>query len=327
VDKAVTTVLITGGCGFVASHYVEHVLATTDWNVVVLDKLEEVARLHHLAEPSLRYGQRLRFCWHDLRAPIPSDLDALQTKFKYVVHFAAASHVDRSVAAPLGFIMDNVLGTAHLLEWARMLRTKPEKVLYFSTDEVMGPAEVGDMSGFDPYSSHFACNPYAASKSAAEMLCPAWASTYDLPIVVSHATNIYGPRQHHEKFIPSTVRKVNSGEIVQIHARGGVPSTRYYVYCDDVSRAVQTILERGGVIGSRTTGRYNIGGLAELSNLDVAVEIAALLGKPIQHELVDFVASRPRHDQAYSVDSSALQALGWRAEVDIHEGLRRTVLA
>lgn len=319
-----TAILVTGGAGFIGSHYIRHVMETTDWEVVALDRLEEVARLQTASELCLRYRPRLRFVWHDLRAPIPDDHEALRQQFKYVVHMAASSHVDRSVRIPMQFLMDNVIGTGNLLEFVRRMSKQPEKTLYFSTDEVFGPSDIGG-DGFGPYDSHFPCNPYAASKSAAEQLIPAWASTYGIPLSVTHATNVYGPRQHHEKFIPSTVRKVHAGEIVQIHARNGVPSTRYYIYCDDVSRAVQTILERGGCIGSRSTGKYNISGLAEHSNLDVAVEIAALLGKPIRHEMVDFVSSRPRHDQSYAVDGSALQALGWKAEIDIHEGLRRTV--
>lgn len=319
-----TAILCTGGAGFIGSHYIRHVMETTDWEVVALDRLEEVARLQTASELCLRYRPRLRFVWHDLRAAVPDDHEALQQPFKYVVHMAASSHVDRSVRIPMQFLMDNVIGTGHLLEYVRRMRKQPEKTLYFGTDEAFGPAEIGG-GGFGPNDPHFPCNPYAASKSAAEMLIPAWASTYGLPLCVTHCTNVFGPGQHAEKFIPLAMRRILAGETVQIHARNGVPSTRYYLYVDDVSRAVQTVLERGGCVGSRSTGKYNISGLNECSNLDVAVEIAALLGKPIRHELVDFVSSRPRHDQAYSVDASALRALGWNAEVDIHEGLRRTV--
>lgn len=320
-----TNILVTGGAGFIGTHYIRHVLENTDWNVVALDRLEQVSRLHPIAEMTLRYGPRLRFVWHDLRATMPADHSALRESFRYIVHMAAASHVDRSVKAPIGFLQDNVIGTANLLEWVRSLPEQPEKTLYFSTDEVFGPAEQGG-TGFSDFAAHFPRNPYAASKSAAEQLCPAWANTYGMRIAVSHCTNVFGPGQDEEKFIPMTIRRVKAGETIQIHARGGVPSTRYYVYCDDVSRAVQVILERGGCIGSRSTGKYNISGAEEVSNLNVAVEIAGLLGKPVLHELVDFVSSRPRHDQAYAVNSDSLRALGWRPEVDIHDGLRRTVL-
>lgn len=321
-----TAILVTGAAGFIGSHYIRHVMETTDWEVVALDRLEEVARLQTASELCLRYRPRLRFIWHDLRAAIPEDHESLRQPFRYIVHMAAASHVERSVRTPMQFLMDNVIGTGHLLEYVRGLKSQPEKTLYFSTDEVFGPAEVGG-AGFGPYDAHFPCNPYAASKSAAEQLIPAWASTYGLPLCVTHGTNVIGAGQHVEKFVPSTIRKVVAGEIVQIHSRNGVPSTRFYIDALDVARAVQTILLRGGCVGSRTSGKYNIGGMAEHSNLDVAIEIAALLGKPIRHELVDFVAARPRHDQAYAVDSTELHALGWRAEIALHESLRRIVEA
>lgn len=320
-----TSILVTGGAGFIASHYIRHVLETTDWDVVSLDRLDEAASLHSMAELKGRYGDRLRVVWHDLRAPLRASADVrLRQQFKYVVHCAAGSHVDRSVRDPLGFIADNVLGTAHLLEFVREMPQPPEKVLYFSTDEVFGPA-LDPMLGFDEHSEHFAANPYAASKSAAEQLCPAWATTYGLPIVVTHCTNVYGPGQNGEKFIPICARKIANDETVQIHARGGQPSSRYYIYVDDVSRAIQTVLLKGGTIQGRETGKYNIGGLDDLSNLDVAKRVAKLLGKPLRHELVDFVGSRPRHDQSYAVAGDRLAELGWRAEVGFNQGLMRTL--
>jgi dTDP-D-glucose 4,6-dehydratase len=192
-----------------------------------------------------------------------------------------------------------------------------------NTDEVFGPADHGE--NFDEYSAHTPNNPYAASKAAAEAIIPAWANTYGLPLVVSHCTNVYGPRQHPEKFIPLATKLIRDGSVVQIHARNGVPSSRYYVHVDDVSRAVLTILDRGGIWGGPRTGKYNISGSEELSNLDVAERIAKLLGKKLHMELVDFVPNRPRHDMAYRVDSTRLEALGWAPQVAFDEGLAELV--
>lgn len=318
-----TTILLSGIAGFLGSAYARHVLETTDWDIVGLDRIDEAASLSRI--PSPHWG-RIKLVWHDLRAAInPTHSEALRQNFRYVVHMAAASHVDRSVKDPMGFIMDNVVGTGNLLEFVRAMPEMPEKVYVQSTDEVFGPADGGE--NFTPYDRHWAANPYSASKSAAECLCSAWAMTYGLPIVVCQGTNIVGPSQFIEKYVPGTIAKVKRDAVVQIHARGGAPSSRFYIYVDDVARAVQTILERGGTMQSPNTGKYSFSADAEHSNLYVARKIAQLLGKELKYELVDFVSSRPRHDQRYAVDSSALRALGWAPQVGIDEALRLCVEA
>jgi dTDP-glucose 4,6-dehydratase len=210
-----------------------------------------------------------------------------------------------------------------VLEFCRKIRL--QKALYFSTDEVFGPAPDG--VEFDEYCGHFPNNPYAASKAAAEALCPAWAITYDVPLAVSHCTNVFGEQQHAEKFIPMCIRKIQNGEIIQIHARDDIPSSRYYLHAENVASAVLAILEKGGIMGGRSSGKYNISGAEEWSNLDVAMRIAALLGKTLRYELVEFVPDRPRHDQRYAIKSERLEALGWAPTVDFREGLERTVRA
>ncbi len=313
-----TRVLVTGAAGFIGAHLIKYLQThRPDWELTCMDRLDEAASLHRLP-----VGVRL--LWHDLRAQLRPDAigcEALRTPFDYIVHLAAASHVTRSVKDPLGFIADNVVGTAHLLEYARVMT--PKKLLYFSTDEVYGPAPDG--VSFDEYSAHFPTNPYAASKAAAEALCPAWAVTYGLPICVSHCTNAAGEGQHGEKFIPNTIAKVLRGETVQIHSTDGVPSSRYYIHAEDVAAAVVCILEKGGVMGSPSTGKYNISGAEEHSNLDVAMRIAVELGRTLRYELVDFVPDRPRHDQRYAIRSTRLEELGWAPTVGIAECVRRCV--
>lgn len=319
-----TRVLITGAAGFIGRSLVRHLLATTDWFIVGLDRLDEAATMNAYVPFFEQHPDRFRSVWHNLRARInPIVHEHLRYSFDYIVHLAAGSHVDRSIKDPLGFLEDNVLGTAHILEFAREQPKTTRKLLYFSTDEVFGPAVPG--VSFDEYSAHMPNNPYAASKAAAEALIPAWANTYGLPLVTSHCTNVYGPGQYGEKFIPLAARLIRNGQLVQIHARDGKPSTRFYVHVDDVSRAVVTILEKGGIWGGPNTGKYNISGSAELSNLDVADKIAGILGVPLQYELVDFVPNRPRHDMAYRINSTRLEALGWRPEVEFDEGLRGAV--
>lgn len=315
-------VLVTGSAGFIGGNFVRYALKHTDWDIVGLDRLDEAATLINYVPIFQNYPHRFRAVWHDLRAKInPLVHDNLRFSFDYIVHMAAASHVDRSIKDPLGFIQDNVVGTAHLFEFARDQPKSVSKILYFSTDEVFGPALQGDR--FNEYSRHEPNNPYAASKAGGEALVPAWANTYGLPICVSHCTNVYGPGQYGEKFIPLVAKKVVAGELVQIHAKDGLSSSRYYVHVDDVSRAVLTILNKGGIWGGPGTGKYNISGAQEYTNLDVAQRIAALLGHPLKHELVNYVPNRPRHDMAYRVDSTTLEALGWKPEVSLDDGLKR----
>ncbi len=314
-------ILITGAAGFIGSNLARYILENTAYSVASLDRLDDAGNLERLAELKQRFPGRLECYWHDLRASIQPDY--IRGELKYIAHLAAGSHVDRSVRNPLEFIQDNCVGTANLFEWAR--RTHPRtKLLYFSTDEVVGAAPDGQE--FDELSPMNPLNPYAAAKAAGEVLCSAWANTYGMPIAVTRCTNVYGPAQHREKFIPLCIERISRGELIQIHAQGPVPSTRFYVHVDDVSRAVLSVLERGGTIGGRESGRYGISGDREYSNLDVAQRIARLMGLELRYEFVDFVANRPRHDMRYAIKSSRLEALGWKPEVDFDDGLRRVVL-
>jgi len=319
MDDRITSqfrVLLTGGAGFIGQHVARHFLSLGH-EVTSLDRIDEAGSLDAIAVLVADYPDTFRHVWHDLKAPIhPRHVTG---KYSHVIHIAAASHVDRSVRDPMSFVADNVTGTAHLLEWVRSYQPQA-RVLYFSTDEVFGPAD-GATHEFDEYSPHNPNNPYAASKSAAEQLCPAWANTYGLQIAVSHCTNVYGRGQHSEKFIPLVSEKIRRGELVQIHARDGVPSSRYYLHVSDVCTAVEAILFRGGVIGSAVTGKYNISADEEFSNLEVAKAVAALIGKTLRYELVEFVANRPKHDQRYAVSSNRLKALGWAPQVKLHDGL------
>jgi dTDP-glucose 4,6-dehydratase len=324
-DRLVSTgagqrILITGAAGFIGSNLARYILENTGYSVASLDRLDDAGNLERIAELKGRFPARLQSYFHDLRAPIHADF--IRGEFKYIAHLAAGSHVDRSVRNPLEFVADNCTGTANLLEWARR-HTPKTKLLYFSTDEVVGAA--GDSEEFDELSPMNPLNPYAAAKAAGEVLCPAWANTYGLPIAVTRCTNVYGPMQHAEKFIPLCIERIARGEMIQIHAQGARSSTRFYVHVDDVSRAVLTVLEKGGTLGGRGTGRYGISGDQEYSNLDVARRIAHLMDRPLRYELVDFVPNRPRHDMRYAIKSSKLEELGWSPQVSFDDGLADVV--
>lgn len=310
-------VLITGGAGFIGSNFVEHVRTRMKMLPIVLDRFDGYAvkrpmDFEHVIMHDLQWPMH----------PLSSAGAALLARVKWVVHMAAGSHVDRSVTDPAGFVRDNVLGTVHLFEFIRSYMD-PQKVLYFSTDEVFGPADYGET--FSEYSRHEPNNPYAASKSGGEVLCSAYANTYGMPIAVSHCCNVYGPNQHREKFIPLCIERIQRGQTIQIHARDGVPSSRIYLHVDDVCRAVERILLEGDTIRpGADSGRYNIAGpLAyERSNLEVAQLIGHHLGKAARTELVESVPNRPRHDQRYMISWQALWSMGWEPRIPLEIGLR-----
>lgn len=308
-------ILVTGACGFIGSHLVDYFVQQGN-EVVGLDRLDETASLGWIAG-------RCPVVWYDLRAPIGDSLPLRQLRepFDWVCHLAASSHVDRSVLEPLGFLQDNVIGTANLLEWAR--RASPAKLLYFSTDEVFGSAEHGEC--FGPCERFRPLNPYAASKAAAETLIPAWASTYGMRLVVSHCTNVYGPRQHHEKLIPLAVRKIRAGELVQLHCRNGKQASRSFIHVYDVCRAVDAILRNGGVVAGEKSGRYNICADEEHSVGAIVSAIGDILGRTPRTELVEDPPGRPRPDMRYDLEDSKTRELGWHPLMSFASGLAETV--
>lgn len=313
-------VLITGGAGFIGSHLAEHILRTTNHDVVFLDRLDCSGNLGRLTEIK-NWGvlrRRCQWVWHDLKAPISSQLAKQIGPVDIVLHLAAGTHVDRSITNPLDFVYDNVVGTANLLEYARWAGIG--KLVYFSTDEVFGPAAPGvAYKEWDRYNSG---NPYAASKAGAEELVLAYHNTYGVPAMVTHCMNVFGERQHPEKFIPNTIRKVRDGELVTVHAdkTRTKAGSRFYIHARNVADAVLFVLDRG-VPGEK----YNIVGEAEVDNLQLAQLISEIQGKALSAEMVDFHSSRPGHDLRYALNGDRLAGMGWKPPVSFEKSLERVV--
>jgi dTDP-glucose 4,6-dehydratase len=309
-------ILITGGAGFIGHHLVKHFQERhTGLEVAVLDRFDQFSVVK-------QFPSDVTVLIHDLQHPIKDagPLGAIADRIRYVVHAAAGSHVDRSIVDPVGFVSDNVLGTVHLLEYVRNY-LRPDKTLIFSTDEVVGPANPGDE--FGEFARTNPANPYAASKAGAESVAVAYANTYAMPIVISRCSNVYGPGQHAEKFIPLCIDRIMRGQPVQIHARNGIVCTRLYLHVADVCRAVEQILEHGDVLKIHARcGRYNIAGLQEYSNLEVAKQIALELEKDLIYELVDYVPHRPAFDLRYRISCDRLHQLGWAPRINLETGLR-----
>ena len=307
-------VLLTGGAGFIGHHLTEYLLKNTDHNIVILDRLDisgTMNRIEDIISQDDSYRKRVKFVWHDLKAPINEFIERQIGDVEYVLHLAAGSHVDRSITDPMSFVMDNVVGTGNLLEFARLrMKENLKFFLYFSTDEVFGSAPDGVLyKEWDRYNSG---NPYSASKAGAEELCVAYANTFKMPIHVTHTMNVIGIRQHPEKFVPLIIKKVFLGEKLFIHSNAEKTraGARFYVDVKDVCEAVAFIMNHCGDY-KRPLDKFNIVGSQEIDNLSLAQMIAEIMGKPLIYEMVDFHSSRPGHDLRYSLCGEKMKDIGW----------------
>ena len=320
-------ILITGGCGFIGHHIVEHFLKNSDWEIFVIDKLNYASSgFDRLRDISVFDEKRVKVFATDLQEPISDGLKKELGKVDYVLNLASESHVDRSIENPVPFILNNVKLVLNMLEWAREM--KPVKFIQFSTDEVYGPAPEG--VNYREGSRHNPSNPYSASKAAQEDICRAYANTYGLKIVITNTMNVIGERQHPEKFVPLVIRKVLNGEKVYIHAdpTKTKAGSRFYIHARNVAQALHFILEKIDEYLCKedaVKGVFNIVGEKEIDNLTLAKFIADVVGKPLKYELVDFHSSRPGHDLRYALDGSKLKNYGFEYPKTLEESLEKTI--
>lgn len=313
-------VLVTGGCGFVGSHIVEHFIKNTDSEIIVWDKLTYAANgFDRLRDISCFDNKRVRIFTVDFTQKISEGVIQETGDVDYVLHLGAESHVDRSIENPEPFVLSNVVGTMNMLNYIRHIKGL-KKFFYFSTDEVFGPAPEGVT--FKEWDRYNCTNPYSATKAGGEQLALAYANTFKLPIIVTHTMNAFGERQHPEKFIPSTIRKVLAGDIVTIHSdptrtRAG---SRFYIHCRSIADALLFLMGKG-----ENRDIYNIVGEKEVTNLELAQFIARVLGKKLKYEMVDFHSSRPGHDLRYALDGSKIKEMGWNPAKTFEESLEKTI--
>ena len=302
------TLLVTGGAGFIGSHFVRHVLARhPKTRVIVLDKLTYAGCLDNLGD--VRDDPRHEFVLGDIRDR--TLVRRLTARAQAVVHFAAETHVDRSIHDAGEFVLTNVHGTYMLLDAAR---TAPgiEAFVHVSTDEVYGSRTRRPARETDPPAPS---SPYAASKAGGDHLARAYHATYGLPVVVLRPCNAYGPAQFPEKLVPLFLTNALEGRPLPLYGDG--TSVRDWLYVDDLVRAVEAALRRGpaGAV-------YNVGAGREMTALDVAGRILEAVGAP--RGLLTFVPDRPGHDRRYAMDSGLIRALGWAPKTAFEEGLART---
>jgi dTDP-glucose 4,6-dehydratase len=296
--------LVTGGAGFIGSNFIHHILKKyPDYTVVNLDALTYAGNLENLKQ--WEGDARYRFVKGDITDR--ELVDGLVAECDSVVHFAAESHVDRSIAGPEAFIRTNVLGTFTLLEAARKHNKRFHHV---STDEVFGSLEPNEKA-FDENTPYDPRSPYSASKASSDHLVRAYFHTYGLPM-----TN-YGPYAHPEKFISLTITNLIEGKRVPVYGDG--LQVRDWLYVEDHCKAIDLILHQG-----KLGETYCIGGASERTNLFIVGEILKLLGKG--KEMIEYVADRPGHDKRYAMNYSKIEReLGWKPEVTLEEGLQKTV--
>jgi dTDP-glucose 4,6-dehydratase len=326
-------ILITGGAGFIAHHMIEFLLKKTNWKIISLDRLDISGNLNRLSDilqqfPSSKKS-RLKIIFHDLKAEINSQIESELDNPDIIIHLAAASHVDRSIQYPMEFVLDNVVGTVNLLNYARKLKNL-KKFIYFSTDEIFGnaPAKVS----YKEYDRYNSTNPYSASKASAEEFCVAYENTYKMPIFITHTMNVFGERQHPEKFIPKVIQKVRDNEEVIIHSdkTKTKAGTRHYIHAKDVAEGIMFIInlkkyKHSNDFGGAKCPKFNLVGTEEIDNLTLAQLIAKCQKKRLKYKMVDFHTSRPGHDLRYSLSPELLSSLGWEPKIKLSERIDQMV--
>ena len=324
------TILVTGGSGFIGSNFVLQWLASESSNIINLDKLTYAGNPANLAEIS--HDKRYRFLQGDIcdRELIAELL--VTHRPRAIVHFAAESHVDRSIHGPDDFVRTNVNGTFSLLEEARAYWSGLEesdrgefRFLHVSTDEVYGSLGADDPA-FTEETQYAPNSPYSASKAASDHLVRAYFHTYGLPALTTNCSNNYGPFQFPEKLIPLVILHAISGKAIPVYGDG--KNVRDWLYVGDHCEAIRTVLARGKV--GQT---YNIGGQNELRNLDVVETICSTLDElrpddaVVPHKsLIKFVSDRPGHDRRYAMNTAKIESeLGWKPRETFASGIRKTV--
>jgi len=302
--------LVTGGAGFIGSNFIHHILSEHhDWEITSLDKLTYAGNLENLKD--IENNPHYRFVKGDI-ADRELVNTLLQERIDVIVNFAAESHVDRSILDASPFIETNIKGTQTLLEGARQYQTG--KFIQVSTDEVYGSTEAGKFTEQSPLSPN---SPYAASKTAADLLCHACWKTYQLPVIITRCSNNLGPFQFPEKLIPLAVTNALENKLIPIYGDG--LNVRDWIYVLDHCRALDLAIQKG-----KSGEVYNIAASQEKTNLELIHKLLDIMGKP--RSLITFVTDRPGHDRRYALDASKItRELGWKPAYSFEEALTTTV--
>jgi dTDP-glucose 4,6-dehydratase len=299
--------LVTGGAGFIGSNYVRHVLATSDDEVTVFDSLTYAGNMANLAD--VEGDPRFRFVKGDVtdRAAVGEAMAGHDA----VLHFAAESHVDRSIASPDEFVHTNCDGTNVVCDTARALALG--RVVHVSTDEVYGSIDQGSFTETDPLTPS---SPYSASKAGSDLIALSYVTTYGLPLIVTRSSNNFGPYQHPEKVLPLFITNLLDGRRVPLYGDG--LNVRDWCFVEDNCAGIDAVLRLG-----RDGEIYNIGAGNEVTNLELTRRVLALVGA--DESMIEPVTDRLGHDRRYSLDSNKVRAIGWAPRHSLDDGLAATV--
>ncbi len=319
--------LVTGGAGFIGSALIRHLIKTTDYTVINLDKLTYAGNLESLAE--IENSNRYTFVKGDIcdKTLVSKLLKTHQPSA--IMHLAAESHVDRSIDGPSEFIQTNIIGTFNLLEcaleyWKSENQNPDFRFQHISTDEVYG--SLGETGLFKETTPYDPSSPYSASKASSDHLVRAWERTYGLPVLVTNCSNNYGPYHFPEKLIPLIIQNALQGKPLPVYGDG--KQIRDWLFVEDHAKALFAVLEKGKVGET-----YNVGGDSERQNIDVVKKICGFLDEYVPDsafrphaQLITYVADRPGHDRRYAIDCSKLKnELGWKQEENFESGIKKTV--
>ncbi|MDX3774146.1 dTDP-glucose 4,6-dehydratase [Chromatiaceae bacterium AAb-1] len=327
------TLLVTGGAGFIGSAVVRYVIGNTSDRIINIDKLTYAGNLKSLAEVAA--NPRYTFIQADICDRMVLDKVFQQYQPDAVMHLAAESHVDRSIAGPTDFIQTNIVGTYTLLEATRSYyeqltadKKGSFRFHHISTDEVYGDLATSDAPAFTEQTPYAPSSPYAASKASSDHLVRAWFRTYGLPVVITNCSNNYGPYHFPEKLIPLMILNALTGKPLPVYGQGN--QIRDWLYVEDHAEALYQVVTKG-----RTGETYNIGGNNEQRNIDVVRTICNVLEELVPkkpqgivrfQDLITYVADRPGHDLRYAINAGKIaDELGWKPQHSFESGLRKTV--
>lgn len=321
--------LLTGASGFIGSHFLEHILQNTDWEVTCVSSWQHKGtpeRIERALRDNEGYKKRVTVITHDLASPFTDTTKKRLGQFDYIVNFAADSDVERSIQDPVPFVQNNVNVALTMLEFAR--EYKPKVFLQVSTDEVYGVAPVG--VNHKEWSPILPSNPYSASKACQEAIAISYWRTYGVPVVITNTMNNFGETQDTEKYIAKLISKISKGEKVMVHGDEKNIGSRFYLHARNHADAILFLLDREPTMYKDTSeivypDRYNVVGEDELDNLEMAKTVAFLMDKPLVYELSDFHHTRPGHDRRYALDGSKLKNLGWQPPVSFLESLKKYI--
>ena len=330
MDQWKKRILVTGGAGFIGTNFVHHVLETEpDWKITNLDALTYAGNPSNFQDLPKEYIKRYRFVHGDIK-----DSDLLERLFKEenfdsIIHFAAESHVDRSILGPEAFLETNVIGTFRLLEafrkhWERQERPENFRFIHISTDEVYG--SLGPKGSFSETTPYDPSSPYSASKAASDHFVNAYHRTYGLPVIITNCSNNYGPYQFPEKLIPLMIMNIIEEKSLPLYGDG--KNVRDWLYVIDHCDGIIKVLYEG-----KLGETYNIGGGAERQNIEIVNLLCDILdtklgrsGSNSSRRLINFVTDRPGHDRRYAIDASKIhEQLGWKPRHTFEQALESTV--